>query len=270
MAIYFRDANWRMVRRCAQADGVAVIPLGSLEQHGPHLPCGTDTFLVNEFVKRAVQSVPPELPVCVCPTVEYSVVQWASPMASAGLQALTLEQSLVDVCHALTDLGFGKILLVHGHGGLPCGRSALWQALQEKRAALYVDFMPYDACDEQIRAICGLPATHAVGNDSPYSSLSGPGVYAAPSLSVTMEGAYSDHAGYMETSLMLATRPELVDMSKAVKVLDGPLGGDASRAMTRALPKVSERDLQVHDLHFGKTSEGGLNDEDFTNRSRAG
>ena len=70
--------------------------------------------------------------------------------------------------------------------------------------------------------------------------------------------------------MMLVIRPELEDVSKAVKVQDGPLRGDASRAMTRALPKVSERDLQVHDWHFGKTSEGGLNDEDFTNRSRAG
>jgi len=69
------------------------IPLGSLEQHGPHLPCGTDTFQVNELFKRAVQQVPSELPVCVCPTSEYSVVQWASPMASAGIQPLTLEQS---------------------------------------------------------------------------------------------------------------------------------------------------------------------------------
>ena len=195
MAIYFRDANWRMVRWCVQTDGVAVIPLGSLEQHGPHLPCGTDTFQVNEFVKRAVQRVPPELPVCVCPTVEYSVVQWASPMASAGIQPLTLEQSLVDVCHALTDLGFGKILLVHGHGGLPCGRSALWQALQEKRAALYVDFMPFDACHEQIQAICGEPVTHA---------------------------------GCVETSMMLVIRPELVDMSKAVKGPDDLLGDDVT------------------------------------------
>ena len=220
MAIYFREANWRRVRQCVQADGVAVIPLGSLEQHGPHLPCGTDTFQVNEFVKRAVQQVPSELPVCVCPTVEYSVVQWASPMASAGIQPLTLEQSLIDVCHALTDLGFGKIMLVHGHGGLPCGRSALWQALQEKRSALYVDFMPFDACHDQLQALSGEPVTHGgcvetsmmlairpdlvdiskavkgpadlLGDNLPCPSLAGPGVYAVPSVTATREGIYGD------------------------------------------------------------------------------
>ena len=90
---------------------------------------------------------------------------------------------------------------------------------------------------EQIQAICGEPVTPA---------------------------------GCVETSMMLVIRPELVDMSKAGKVPDGPLRGDASRAMTRALPKVPERDLQAHDLHFGKISEGGLDDENFTNRSRAG
>jgi creatinine amidohydrolase len=184
MPIYFREANWVKVRQCAEADGVAVLPLASLEQHGPHLPCGTDIYQINEIMRRGAQRLPTDAAVCVCPTVEYSVVQWASPMASAGVAPLTLEQSLVDICHALTDLGFQKISLVHGHGGLSCGQSALWQALQEKRPALYVDFKPYDACGEQIRVICGEPITHA---------------------------------GAAETSMMLAIRPDLVDISKAVK-----------------------------------------------------
>lgn len=191
--VMFRDADWIVVRRIAKAEGVAVIPLGSLEQHGPHLPCGTDTYEVNEIVERALARLPVETPVCACPTVEYSVVQWASPMASAGLAPLNFEQSLVDICHALTDLGFNKILLVHGHGGIPCGQSALWQAMQEKRPALYVDFKPYDRCEEQIKELCSEPLTHA---------------------------------GCAETSMMLAIRPDLVNMSKAIKGPDGLYGND--------------------------------------------
>ena len=192
-SVMFRDADWIIVRQIAEADGVAVIPLGSLEQHGPHLPCGTDTHQINEIVRRAFARLPAEAQVCGCPTVEYSVVQWASPMASAGLAPLNLEQSLVDVCHALTDLGFKKILLVHGHGGVPCGRSALWQAMQEKRPALYVDFMPVERCEEQIRQICGEP---------------------------------TGHGGCAETSMMLAILPDLVDMSKAIKGPEDLYGED--------------------------------------------
>jgi creatinine amidohydrolase/Fe(II)-dependent formamide hydrolase-like protein len=207
--------------------------LGSIEQHGPHLPCGTDTFLVNEFVKRAVDLLPSELPACVCPTVEYSVVQWASPMASAGIQPFTLEQSLVDICHALTDLGFEKILMVHGHGGISSGQSALWQALQEKRPALYVDFMPYTACREQIQALGGPFAAHAKRPDPQYPSLSGPGIYAVPSLNASQQGVYLGHAGYMETSMMLAVRPDLVDTSQMIRVIEVPKNGTARADMIR-------------------------------------
>lgn len=210
MAIYFHEADWRTVRRCSDADGVAAIPLGSLEQHGPHLPCGTDTIQIDEVMKRALERIPAEAPVCVCPTVQYSVVQWASPMASAGVQPLTLEHKLIDICHALTDLGFEKLLLVHGHGGLPSGRSAMWQAVQEKRPALYVDFMPFDACAEQLEKICGKDG----------------------------------HGGCGETSMMLAIRPDLVDMSKAVKGPDDLWGPDCpypslQAAGVYAIPSVA-------------------------------
>ena len=131
---------------------------------------------------RTVSRLAPELPVCICPTVDYSVVQWASPLASAGVAPKTMEQCLVDICHALTDLGFSKIVLAHGHGGLPAGRSALWQAMHEKRRALYVDLMPFDHCEEQITEIVGGPMGHAEA---------------------------------IETSMMLAIRPELVNVSEA-------------------------------------------------------
>jgi creatinine amidohydrolase len=190
--VMFKDANWIVVRRIAEAEGVAVIPLGSLEQHGPHLPCGTDTFQVNEMIGRALARLPDDAQACVCPTIEYNVVQWASPMASAGISPIHLEQSLVDVCHALTDLGFRKILLVHGHGGIPCGQSAIWQAMQEKRPALYVDFSPFARCAKRLAEICGEPVMHA---------------------------------GCAETSMMLAIRHDLVDMPKAIKGPEDPYKG---------------------------------------------
>jgi creatinine amidohydrolase len=183
MIVYYRQAIWSDVRRIAEADGLAVLPLGSIEQHGPHMPCGTDTFLINEMVDRSVRRLPPEANVCICPTLEYSVVQWASPMASLGVAPFVLEPVLADLCHALLDTGFSKILLIHGHHGLPCGKSALWQSMQEKRPALYVDFMPYEACMARITELAGEPL---------------------------------GHAGSAETSMMLASHPDKVDMTKAV------------------------------------------------------
>lgn len=181
MAIYFKQSNWVKVRRCAEDGGVAVIPMGSLEQHGPHLPCGTDSYEIDEIMARAVAAIDQELPVCVCPTVEYSVVQWASPMASAGVAPFTIQRVLLDVCHALTDLGFTKIVLVYGHH--VAGQAALWQAMHEKRPALYVELQPSARCAEQITEVAG---------------------------------GFENHGSVIETSMMLAIRPDLVDMSKAI------------------------------------------------------
>ncbi len=180
MAIYFKHSTWIAVRRCARRDGIAVIPFGSLEQHGPHLPCGTDTFEIDEIVSRAVSRIDDDLPVCVCPTVEYSLVQWASPLASAGLSPRTVERCVTDVCHALTDLGFSKIMLVYGHS-VPAAFMALWQSLHEKRAAMYVNLEPYERCWQRLVEVAGL----------------------------------ENHGSLLETSMMLAIRPDLVDMTKA-------------------------------------------------------
>ena len=131
MAIHFKESNWMTVRRCAASEGVAVVPLGSLEKHGSHLPCGTDSIQIDQIMARMVARLDQELQVCICPTVDYSLVQWASPLASAGVAPKTLEQCLVDITHALTDLGFSKIVLARGHGSLLGGRAALWQAMHE-------------------------------------------------------------------------------------------------------------------------------------------
>ena len=182
MAVMLRDANWIAVRRAAEADGVAIVPLGSIEQHGPHLPCGTDTYQINEIVRRTLERCDGGLPLCLCPTIEYSLVQWAAPLASAGLSSFTTERVILDLIFSLTDLGFRKIVFVHGHYGLVAARSAAWEALCRGRHAMYIDVQAYELAWDEITQICGEPL---------------------------------HHGGAAETSMMLAIRPDLVDMRKA-------------------------------------------------------
>jgi creatinine amidohydrolase len=182
MAIVFRESNWKAVRQTAQADGLALVPLGSLEQHGPHLPCGTDTILIDEITRRSVARCDTRAPICICPTIEYTLVEWAKPLASAGLGAFTTERTLLDILSALTDLGFHKIVFLHGHYGLPCARSASWEAWSQDRRALYVDVQPYEMAWGDIAHIAGEPL---------------------------------GHGGAAETAMMLATRPDLVHMNAA-------------------------------------------------------
>jgi creatinine amidohydrolase len=196
MKILLAESDWIAVRRCAERDGVAVLPLGSLEQHGPHLPLGTDTFQITRVMQLALDLLPDSADVCVLPPLEYTVVQWASPLASVGVSPETHTRVLVDIAAALHDVGFRKIVFVHGHGGLTTGRSAQWQAMYERRPALYVDLEPYTAAEAEITK---LATEHGGGIDG--------------------------HAGAAETSMMLAVRPDLVRVT-GVKPGPASLFGD--------------------------------------------
>jgi creatinine amidohydrolase len=196
MRIILAESNWITVRRCAENDGVAVLPLGSLEQHGPHLPLATDSFQITEIMHRALALVPESAHVCLLPVLGYTVVQWASPLASVGIHPETHTRVLVEITESLHEIGFRKMVLVHGHGGLSTGRSALWQAMQEKRPAVYVDLDPFEAAYEQLTAT----ARESIGG---------------------LDG----HAGAAETAMMRAVRPDLVKL-KGVKAGAKSLYGD--------------------------------------------
>jgi len=178
------ESNWIAVRRAAK-DGVAVIPMGSFEAHGPHLPCGTDCMLVEGIVAAAAAGSDPA-GVVVFPTIRYSVVEWARPFASVGLSPATLLSKLVDITRDVHALGFRRIVFVQGHGNLRATQLAVWQLRREGTRALYVDTCPYLMAADRAEKLAGEPLTHA---------------------------------GCIETSLMLALRPEQVDMKRAV---DGP------------------------------------------------
>jgi len=175
-----RTSDWQAIRRAA-TDGVAVLPMGSLEAHGPHLPCGTDSILVEAIVARAIADADGRR-VVVFPTVDYSVVEWARPLASAGVSPARLVGVLVDVAGDIHRLGFRKIVFVNGHANLPAAQLAVWQLRQEGLAALYVDCCPYLMAADAAGALVGEPL---------------------------------GHAGLIETALMLAAAPDRVDMSRA-------------------------------------------------------
>jgi creatinine amidohydrolase len=92
----------------------AVIPVGSVEQHGPHLPLETDT-LIAEAVSRKIAS---KINAVVISSIRYGVS--AEHMDFPGTISLTKEifaGKVTDICNSLLKHGFKKIILVNGHGG---------------------------------------------------------------------------------------------------------------------------------------------------------
>ena len=102
-----------------EAGAVAVVPTGSLEQHGPHLPVGTDSLLAEAVVREGVDvAAGTGTPAVAFPALWTGFSPHHVPLgATVSLSKETLVALLDDVCSSLLVIGFETVLLVNGHGG---------------------------------------------------------------------------------------------------------------------------------------------------------
>jgi len=102
----------------ARPDALAVLPIGSLEQHGPHLPVITDTASASAAAIRAARLVVEELPVLVLPGLWTGMSEHHLPFGGTiSLNFSELRGVLSGVVRSLKAIGFARLLVVNGHGG---------------------------------------------------------------------------------------------------------------------------------------------------------
>ncbi len=171
---------------------IFVVPLGSLEQHGPHLPLFTDSLIISDIAVRVEELRSDKIVLL--------PVQWLghSPhhrrFGCVSLDLIPYVEMIRGICRSLIDIGARKILLLNGHGGndIPC--KAAQRELKSEFASmddLYIAYATYwNLAAERFAQIRS-------------SAMGGMG-----------------HACEMETSVLLAKHAELVDMGKATH--DGP------------------------------------------------
>lgn len=166
------------------ADTVAVLPLGATEQHGPHLPTGTDTLLVEAVLSRALDRLPAGHPLVVLPSM--AVTKSGEHAAWPGTLAIgpALMLGLIDAIGAgVARAGLRRLFLLNGHGG---NTALLEVAVRE------------------LRQDHGLITAHASWFG--FADLS----------SWPAEDLRDDlHGGDLETSAMLALQADLVEMDRA-------------------------------------------------------
>lgn len=92
---------------------VAVIPVGSIEQHGPHLPISTDSDIVTEVARRICQ----KNKFLLLPTLNYGVSHEHAPFFQLSLKKNTLQKVLIDLCLSLVENKINKIFIINGHHG---------------------------------------------------------------------------------------------------------------------------------------------------------
>lgn len=111
----YEEFTWPEIREAVAQNRVAVIPVGTVEQHGPHLPLVTDVLTATEMSRRAVEAIPQEA--VLLPSVFYSFnehhMDFPGTIAVAGD---TVINYVTDIGKSLAHHGFRKILLVNGHG----------------------------------------------------------------------------------------------------------------------------------------------------------
>lgn len=160
----------------SRAARVAVLPVGSFEQHGPHLPLATDTIVASAIAG----SVAAAYDLLLLPPVTISCSQehdgWSG---TASIRSSTLAAIITDVAESLRRVGVDQMVVVNGHGGNYVLSNVAQEANTEsRRMALYPGRDDWEAARQQ----AGLASS-----------------------------SHDDmHAGEIETSLLLHLCPELV------------------------------------------------------------
>jgi creatinine amidohydrolase len=124
--------------------GTVVIVIGATEQHGPHLPTGTD-FLTAEAVavKAAQRAGGAGVDVVLAPTLSFGASDHHLPFGGTiSLRTETVTQVLADVLHSVSAGGGQRALIVNGHGGNrgPCHSASALASIRDGLDVGYVDY----------------------------------------------------------------------------------------------------------------------------------
>jgi creatinine amidohydrolase len=115
MKYRYEEFTWPEVKEAVAANRVCVLPVGTVEQHGPHLPLVTDVLTATEMSKAAVERIPEEA--ILLPSVYYSFnFHHMDFPGTIAVEGETIVKYVTDIGKSLAHHGFRKILLVNGHG----------------------------------------------------------------------------------------------------------------------------------------------------------
>ena len=196
------------------ADGMTtvILPLGATEQHGPHLPLGTDTFRAEALAERLASALPDVL---VAPALPIGCSDEHSGFAGLlSLDHATLAGVIVDCARRMAAWGVRRLVLLSAHGGNGQALQLATVRLGDELRELQVDVIgPSTTVSDALLAVAEAEgvSTEAVGL----------------------------HAGEGETSEMLCLRPDLVRMERVVPGYPGPMEDIMPRLLEAGLRPIT-------------------------------
>ena len=176
---------------------VVLLPLGSFEQHGPHLRLTTDSDIVTA-VARGVEALRPEKVLCLPTLWPGHSTHHAFFPGTLSVGQMPYMQLVIELCRSVVNMGGTKVFLLNGHGGNDVPVRAAMRELKSQSPRVRFVFASYwSLAAESIKRV----------------RKSGPGGLG--------------HACEMETSIMLHLCPDRLKMSLAKR--DGPRHVDRYR-----------------------------------------
>ncbi|MGD9326455.1 MAG: creatininase family protein, partial [Desulfobacterales bacterium] len=176
------ELTWPQARKYFQQVDIALLPVGSIEQHGPHLPLDTDAFDANYLARRVAEACGEPKPL-VLPNIPYGVAYHHDEFkGTVSISNDALANLVYDIGMSISRNGIKKLVIINAHGG---NSPALNHAAQmiNRDAHIFVCVDTGETSDVDIYSLVETP------NDV--------------------------HAGEIETSTSLAVRPHLVKMDQA-------------------------------------------------------
>src|SRR6266446_5055896 len=174
------DIHWPDFAEASPARWIAVLPLASTEQHGPHLPVGTDVMIAQAYLARVRELLPENIPATFLPLQPVGIsTEHIDYPGTLTLPAEVALQSWMTLGESVAGAGIKKLVMVTSHGGNSAAMTLVAQDLRARHGLLAVT--------------------------TGWSRLS-----AAEGLFAAEELRHGIHGGAVETSIMLARYPHTV------------------------------------------------------------
>jgi creatinine amidohydrolase len=206
---FFAYLTWTDIQAIPNKENVVIIqPVGSIEQHGPHLPIIVDSAIAVGVLGRALEKLDPAIPAYALPPLYYGKSNEHSYFpGTITISAQTLLAVLTEMAESLYRSGFRKLVLMNAHGGQPQVMEIAAQDIHQK----YQDFSVFPLFTWRVPHI-------------------------AEELLTSKELQLGIHAGDAETSLLLSILPEQVKMERAVAEYPHDLPHNSLLSMDGKLP----------------------------------
>ncbi|MBT9150797.1 MAG: Creatinine amidohydrolase [candidate division WS2 bacterium] len=183
------ELTWHEVEKAFKKTKIVILPIGSIEQHGPHLPMNTDLVLGYEMAKQVAKRTGAIL----LPPISFGQVWSARHFPGViSLKPSTLKEIVKDICQSLARHKVKLIVIISGHRGNLAVLKEAVRELYDDKISTKILFFSYPKIEAMAKGITTSEIWRSGTSGSTW------------------------HAGEIETSLMLAVKPESCHMEHAV------------------------------------------------------